>query len=398
MQAFVQYAEESVRRTPEQLPVLKEAGVVDSGGVGFLVFAEGMLAALKGEFFTEESSELNNSVAHSLNVETFTTESELVYGYCTEFLLRLQTKKVKLSQFEINHFTAQLQKFGDSIVAFQNESIVKVHIHTKMPGEVLNFGQQYGEFLKLKIENMSLQHNETVVESTAERFKFKTAPETKNLHVAVVAVASGSGLQQLMGDYGADCVLDGGQSCNPSTEDFLQAIGKLQAEHIILLPNNGNVILAARQAAELCQNVFVHVVPTKTVGEGVVALTMMDKETADFNAMLSEMENAAAVRTAYVSRAVRPARLKKLDIQQNDYIAFIEKDIFAAAPQRLEAAKQAVLKAAAGREILMLIRGNGTAEAELKELSLFARQQFSQLEIYEINGEQPLYDFIIVAQ
>lgn len=395
LEAFVHRATCSVENTPNLLPVLKEAGVVDSGGVGLLYIAEGMLAALNGEPLLAPA--LSNSTEKApVDLNGFTADSVLTFGYCTEFLLRLQTCKISVPDFDINGLIAHLQSLGDSIVAVQNGSIVKIHIHTMTPGEVLNFCQQFGEFLTLKVENMSLQHSGATVQN---RFTVEK-PQKTHQRCAAVAVASGEGIQQLMLDYGADRMIDGGQSMNPSTEDFLKAFEALSAEMIVVLPNNSNVILAARQAADLYQAATVRVLETKTVGDGIAALSMMDKEADDLNAMLEEMAQAFQnVQTAMISRSVRAARMKNITIAAGDYIGFIGKDILVSRPDKITAAKEMLsLAAQNGGDVFMILRGQTATAEELGAVAGFAREHYPNMEVYEINGQQELYDFIIICQ
>ncbi|MBO4420179.1 MAG: DAK2 domain-containing protein [Oscillospiraceae bacterium] len=238
---FLAELHSSLERTPELLAVLKEAGVVDSGGAGFIYIAEGMKNALTGGESSAPSPSAAQHSAQGPDISLFTEDSELSFGYCTEFLLRLQRSKVDLEAFDLNEILEWLNQAGDSVVCFRDGSIVKVHIHTKTPGEILNRMQRYGEFLTLKIENMTLQHQETQIQN-------RYTPPTRKPHKAygIVTVASGAGIRDTFFRLGCDGVVEGGQSMNPSADDFLRAFGEINADTILVFPNNGNVILTAQ--------------------------------------------------------------------------------------------------------------------------------------------------------
>ena len=254
----------SLDRTPELLDVLRQAGVVDSGGAGFLCIAEGMQAALHGEAAAPGAAAPDGKAAGP-DLSRFTEDSELVFGYCTEFLLRLQRAKVGDPEtFDLSRIQDDLNGMGESVVCFRDGSIVKVHVHTKRPGDILNEMQKYGEFLTLKIENMTLQHNGTDAGSAAHAAR----PRKR---YGIVSVASGSGLRQIFLELGCDAVVEGGQSMNPSAEDFVRAFGDINADTILVFPNNGNVILTARQAAELYDRAEIRIIPTKRWGRATRA-------------------------------------------------------------------------------------------------------------------------------
>ena len=260
----------SLQHTPELLDVLKKAGVVDSGGAGLLYIAEGMRAALNGRSPVEAGDDGNSAMGENVvmagpdrpSVEmlnAFTEDSVLEFGYCTEFILRLQRSKVNLDTFDETVLSDWLSQNGESLVFFRDGSIVKVHVHTRTPGDILNHCQQYGEFLTLKVENMTLQHHENHMD---ERFK-----QGRKAY-GVVTVASGAGLAETFQELGADVVIEGGQTMNPSVERFIQAFNEIEADTIFVLPNNSNILLTARQAAELYDKADIRVIPCKTLGEG----------------------------------------------------------------------------------------------------------------------------------
>ena len=301
----------SLQHTPELLDVLKKAGVVDSGGAGLLYIAEGMRAALNGE--TAEVEDTSAPAAKQVDLNAFTEDSVLEFGYCTEFILRLQRSKVNLDTFDETVLSDWLSQNGESLVFFRDGSIVKVHVHTRTPGDILNHCQQYGEFLTLKVENMTLQHHENHMD---ERFK-----QGRKAY-GVVTVASGAGLAETFQELGADVVIEGGQTMNPSVERFIQAFNEIDADTIFVLPNNSNILLTARQAAELYDKADIRVIPCKTLGEGYYALANMDTESDDANALEAALTFPVPSATAATSKKAtmwasparrsspRPRRLK----------------------------------------------------------------------------------------
>ena len=254
----IEKAKESLAKTKELLPVLAEADVVDSGGTGYLYIAIGMYEVLTGKSLPSFQLDKIESKASSVNIDMFTRDSVLEFGYCTEFLLRLTTNKVDPDNFDINQVLDILNELGgESIVAYQTGDIVKVHVHTFTPGLVLTRIQEFGEFLTVKIENMSVGHSGTPEKKSSNGKSF-----------SVLTVASGEGMCSLFTDMGADLIVAGGQSANPSTEEFIEAFNKCDTPNILVLPNNKNVFLAANQAAEIYKNANVHIIPTKSLMQG----------------------------------------------------------------------------------------------------------------------------------
>ena len=286
--AFIDEARRALARTPDLLPVLKEAGVVDSGGAGLLYIVEGMFAYLCGKAPEDVEFEIREET-HTIDPDLFGADSVMEFGYCTELLLRLQTIKTDPATFDVNIITDYLQSIGDSVVTVKDDSIVKLHVHTMTPYKVLEFCQQYGEFLTIKIENMMLQHNETVANEQAS--VAVSASEQKS-PFGIVAVAAGDGICEAFLEMGADEVVRGGQTMNPSAEDFLLAFDRVGADTIFVLPNNGNVLLAARQAAALYRGSDVRVIPTKSIGDGYAVLSMLDLDSGDADRIEQEMQEA----------------------------------------------------------------------------------------------------------
>lgn len=388
---FIGELHRSLARTPELLPVLKEAGVVDSGGAGFIYIAEGMKAVLSGE--QAGQTETTENTKKSVDISSFTEDSTLAFGYCTEFLLRLQKSKVSLDCFDMDAFTAHLNAIGESVVAFRDGSIVKVHVHTFHPGEILDYCQSFGEFLTLKIENMMLQHNEATVQN---RFS-PTRPHKK---YGTVAVASGQGIKETFSSLGVDVVVEGGQSMNPSASDFIRAFEQINADTILVFPNNGNVILTAGQAADLYDKAEIRVIGSKTIGEGYAALSMLDTSSGDTDAIVAESEEIIrGVITGMVSRANRDTDSDGIAVKNGDYIGFADDVIYADSPDKTEAALLLSDKLNAGQyDVVLLLCGKDAASEEAHALYDTLSARYPRTEIIMIDGGQPIYDFIMILE
>ena len=385
----------SLDRTPELLDVLRQAGVVDSGGAGFLCIAEGMQAALRGEAAAPGAA-APDSKAAGPDLSRFTEDSELTFGYCTEFLLRLQRAKVDPEGFDLRPILDYLNRVGESVVCFRDGSIVKVHVHTKKPGDILNEMQKYGEFLTLKIENMTLQHNETDVGSAAH------AAQNPRPHkrYGIVSVASGSGLRQIFLELGCDAVVEGGQSMNPSAEDFVRAFEDINADTILVFPNNGNVVLTARQAAELYDRAEIRIIPTKTVGEGYAGISMLDLTPEDPDQVVRGAEEAiSGVVTGFVSAANRETTLGGVKVHPGDYIGFAGDVIYVDSPDRTEAAIALAEALKAGDfDILLLLAGREAPQDESFRLQALLKTAYPRTEVILLRGEQPIHDYILILE
>ena len=383
----------SLKQTPELLPVLKEAGVVDSGGAGLVCIIEGMLKALRGEHIDEEERAAETAATVDLN--KFDENSVMEYGYCTEFLLRLQRAKTDVENFSLAPLTEFLESVGDSIVAIKNGSIVKVHVHTMTPHKVLEFCQRYGEFLTIKIENMTLQHNETVGNEGYKRTKKK---ERKKY--ALVATAMGEGIKKTFYELGADCVIDGGQTNNPSTEDFIKAFDEANADCIFVLPNNANVILAAKQAASLYSRSLVKVIESRNLGEGYAALSMLDYGADDPDAIEEQLRDAmSGVVTGMVSRATRDAQMNGITVNKADFVGLSDKQMLFSDKDKADAVIGLLEKlGAADHEIIILIYGSGVASEEKADVEERIAVSFPKAETYTIDGGQDVYDCFVILE
>ena len=392
---YVAEMKRALDRTPELLSVLAEAGVVDSGGAGLLVIFEGMLGAMEGKHF--EASDLG-AEEKTVDFSKFNENSVMVYGYCTEFLLQLQTCKVDPESFDINTIIEFLEGIGDSIVAFKTGSVVKVHVHTLTPYRALEFCQKFGEFLTIKIENMTLQHNETGEDfATKKQKKVKKLPHKE---FAVIAVATGKGLTETFTELGADVVIDGGQSKNPSIERFLEAFEEANADHIFVLPNNSNIIMAAKQAKELCNDSDIRVIETKSFGEAYSILSMLDFSSKNADTVEEQMkENMHGSVTGMITNSSRSVTLDGVDVKEGDYIGFTNKTMLVSSPDKISAFSELAEKLAAGSKSFMIVFcGADVTEEERDRVSEVASEKYPGDEVYVADGGQEVYDFILILE
>ena len=392
---FIKSAEESLIHTPDLLPVLKKAGVVDSGGAGLIYIVKGMKRALDGESFEKNKTE---EKASELDLDAFDENSVLEFGYCTELLLRLQNAKTNIEAFEVSTIISYLETIGDSIVAVKNGSIVKIHVHTMTPDKVLSYCQQFGEFLKIKIENMSLQHNNTTLSSEDE--ELVTHIEKEMAPFGIVAVANGAGIKEAFLEMGANVIVDGGQSMNPSTEDFIRAFDEANAENILVFPNNSNIILAAQTAAQLYKKSNVRVVNSKTIGDGYASLSMLDTESGELEDIAQACEESMqGVLTAEISQCVRNAEFDEISVEIGDYIGFMGKNILSCAKKRLDATLKTIdqlnLKE---HEICIIIKGEDSDDDECDQIERYIAKNYPRAEVFFIDGGQHVYSYIIVAE
>ena len=384
----------SLDRTPELLAVLKEAGVVDSGGAGFVYIAEGMRLALDGtELEAEEAKSEGGSKA--IDTSTFTEDSVLEFGYCTEFLLRLQSCKINVAEFDEKELIDYLNAVGESVVAFRDGSIVKVHVHTMKPGEILNHCQKYGEFLTLKMENMMLQHHATTIQNA-----FEVKPRKPHKRYGIVTVASGKGIKETFTSLGADVVIDGGQSMNPSAEDFVEAFESIDADTIFVFPNNSNIILTAKQAAALYGASDVRVIANKTIGEGYAAISMLDTSNEDVDAILAEIDEiVASVVTGTVSQASRDTEKDGVAVHNGDYIGFVGDTIYVDQPNAEAAARKLAETLHAEKyDVMLLICGKDPSAEAAEELFRELKQSYKRTEVIMIDGGQPVFDYLMILE
>ncbi len=383
---------ESLKHTPELLPILKESGVIDSGGAGLVYILEGMYKILRGETVATAAAP-QAETAPAVDFSTFNADSVMEFGYCTECLLQLQNSKVDTASFPVSTISDYLTTIGDSIVAVKSGSVVKIHVHTMTPGLVFQFCQQFGEFLTVKVENMTLQHSEVKASEAA-------VTEAPRAHkpFAVVTVAAGEGIKETFLSLGADYVVEGGQTMNPAAEDFLTAFDVVNADTVYVLPNNSNIILAAKQAAELYDKADVRVLESKSVGDGYAALTMLDYESGDADIIEENLRFAMeGVITAQLTRSVRDSHLGGLDIAKNDFIGFVGKEMLADAPTLQGAAEMLIDKLdMTDREVMIVLCGKDCNGADMDAVRRYMSEKHPTVELFEINGGQDIYPLIFV--
>lgn len=376
-------AEESLKRTPELLPVLAEVGVVDSGGAGLVCVLKGFQMYLNGT----KLERIQNDESHSMAATQVESEE---FGYCTEFIIRLSEKG--MHAFNEEALKKSLSRIGNSLVVVQDEEIVKVHVHTLTPGEALNMGQRYGEFVKLKIENMSEQHENVL---TAEEQKKSQEPLKE---YALIAVAAGEGLHELFKSIRCDVVISGGQTMNPSTEDFVSAIKSLNAKHIFILPNNSNIILAAQQAESICTTAEkkITVLPSKSIPQGYAACLNFNPEADALSNEDAMKEGIASIQTGQVTFAIKDTTYEGLEIKANDYMGIKEKDIIVSVPDKMLATRLLLTQMIQeDSELLTLFTGEDITHDQITEIEEYIGNEFPHVELEVIEGKQPVYSFII---
>ena len=396
---YLEEMKKSLERTPDLLEALREAGVIDSGGAGLVYIIEGFCKAIAGEDVVSEIAAAD-SAKKALDFSKFNENSVMEFGYCTEFLLQLQHSKTDISKFSIPDLIAFLETVGDSIVAFQTGTVVKVHVHTMTPWKVLAHCQEFGEFLTIKIENMTLQHNETErAEKKDLLADMKKKIKRARRKYAVVTVAAGQGLIDTFKELGADYVICGGQTNNPSSEAFIEAFDEVNADHVFVLPNNSNILLAAKQAASLYKDSDIRVVASKSIGAGYSALSMLDFGIDDPDEIENVLTEAMAnVVTGMVSRAIRTATVNGVHIEKDDYIGAAEHQMLVSTPDKIGSAAALTDKIVPGKEFLIVAYGKDTTEEERAAYAAYVAENHAGLEFYEIAGEQEVYDFLLIVE
>ncbi len=380
----------SLARTPDLLPVLKKAGVVDSGAAGFIQIIIGMALAIGGEML-----EIVETVTTTptVNPNGFNADSELEFGYCTEFILQLQNSKVDIKNFKLNTITDFLEEVGNSIVAFIDEDIVKVHVHTFTPGKVITYCQQFGEYVTFKMENMSVQHSETTLneDDLEEDIEFK--------ETTIVAVSSGNGISDLFKEMGVDYIVSGGQTMNPSTDDFLLAFEKLNTNNIIVFPNNSNIIMAAKQAAANYDKANVIVIETKTIAQCYSALSLIGEDDIDtmIEVINSAVENVTSLEVTY---AVRDSQIDQFNIKKNDYLGFMDHKMTTVSKTKLDSIKDLFdnISDLDEKEVVTILYGVDVTEEELNDIISYLEDTYPFLEVGAISGGQKVYSFIISVE
>lgn len=393
MEDIVTEARLSLDRTPELLPILQEVGVVDSGGKGLVVILEGFLVALKGEELEDVQADytLNEVVEkkHDETVQSYIDKESIEFGYCTEFFIEFDSKKLETNKFQEEQFRNELSEYGDSLLVAADDQFVKIHIHTEYPGKVMTIAQRYGELVNIDIENMRKQYDD-IVEQNSEQEEEKK--------YGIIVVAQGSGLKDMFLSIGATKIVEGGQTMNPSIEDILSAIEKENAEHIFVLPNNSNIVLAAEQAVELTDK-NVTVIPSKTIPQGISALFSFDidlsKEENEAN-MTDALED---VKTGLVTYATRDTVINDIEIKEGSFIGMNDGTIKVTESNKL-ATIESLFEHIVDEEdeIVTIFYGEDVTEEEVSALQQYVEEHLEDVEFEFHFGNQPIYSFIVMVE
>ena len=391
MEAIYAEAQASLKRTPELLPILKEVGVVDSGGQGLVCVYQGFVAALKGEKIEGLEAVETNVVDmqfednHDMD---FMNPEDIVYGFCTEFTVRLDKEK---KEFNEDKFREDMSKFGDSLLVISDSEFVKIHVHTETPGDVFNYGQQYGELIKIKSDNMREQHREVLRKQEA-----KQASAPKELREqAMISISMGAGLSKVLTSMGVDYIVEGGQTMNPSTEDIMKAIKEVNAKNIFIFPNNKNIQLAAKQAAELAEeNVFV--VESKTAPQGLAAVMVYNPQAAAEENFANMQEVLSTVSTLEVTHAVRDTNIEGVEIKKDEFMG-IRNGKIVVSNLSLNTVLEELLEKSLDEdsEIVTLYLGEESTEEYTDFLEQLIEEKYPDVEVELIESGQPVYPYII---
>lgn len=393
MEQIVDAAKTSLDQTPELLPVLKEVGVVDSGGKGLLVIYEGFLTALKdGELdaSTDETDiDIQIEQEHDKAVQSLISADSIEFGYCTEFIVSFMPDKLEKHPFDEKQFRHQLSEYGDSLLVASTDDFVKIHIHTEYPGKVMNMAQNYGELTEIDIENMRNQHK-ALIQSEKEE-------ETPEKEIALITVAIGDGMQEMLRSVGATSVITGGQTMNPSTEDIIQAIKKENAKVVYLLPNNKNILLAAEQAKELVDSQVI-VIPTKSIPQGIGALFAFD-ESADISTNETKMTEAIEdVKTGQMTYATRDTVINGMEIQKNAFIGMNDDAIVSTDKDKTIVLDQLINRLITpDDEIMTVFFGEDVTEKEMNQFKHHTEENID-IDVEYYKGNQPIYSYILMVE
>ena len=391
MEAIYAEAQASLKRTPDLLPILKEVGVVDSGGQGLVCVYQGFVAALKGEKIEGLEAVETNVVDMQFEDDhdmDFMSPEDIVYGFCTEFTVRLDKEK---KEFVEDKFRADMSKFGDSLLVISDSEYVKIHVHTETPGDVFNYGQQYGELIKIKSDNMREQHREVLRKQEA-----KQAVAPKELkEQAMISISMGAGLSKVLISMGVDYIVEGGQTMNPSTEDIMKAIKEVNAKNIFIFPNNKNIQLAAKQAAELADE-YVFVVESKTAPQGLASVMVFNPQATPEENFANMQEVLSTVSTLEVTHAVRDTNIEGVEIKKDEFMG-IKNGKIVVSNLSLNTVLEELLEKSIDEdtEIVTLYLGEESTEEYTDFLEQLIEEKYPDVEVELIESGQPVYPYII---
>ena len=397
LKMYLEQAKETLEKTPELLPVLKEAGVVDSGGAGFIKIIEGWIMALEGQMLNEQDVQLQPQAKEHYHGAENLGAVDIKFGYCTEFIVKLH----KPEKFNENYMKDPLSQMGDSLVVVTDDDLLKVHVHTNQPGVALTLAQKYGDIQTIKIENMRLQHSNIMGDADPVEVQPKEEvkkPQKKSKY-ALIAVASGEGIHNAFEELGVDLIIDGGQTMNPSTESFVKAVESLAAEHIIILPNNKNIILSAEQTLDLCSDRSIRVLKTKSIAQGYSSLMAFDPTQDIDDNVEAMMEIVSNMRSGEITYAVRDTELNGVQIKNGDFIGITKGEIKVSTSSRLETAQKLLDDMVdESREIITIFYGNDADEDELDLIIAHAKKLNPDMEVETIQGKQDIYSYIFAVE
>lgn len=392
MEYIIVKANESLENTPNLLAVLKEVGVVDSGGKGLLCVYEGFLKALKGEKVEAKVAKIDKDefVHDEHDFHGVINTEDIIYGYCTEMMVRFGKNK---KAFDEQEFRQDMSQFGDSLLVINDEEIVKVHVHTEHPGKVFNYGQQYGELIKLKVENMREQHREVI-----RKEQHTAKPKMETVETAIITISMGEGISEIFKSMGATHIISGGQTMNPSTEDIVKVIEQSKCKRAIILPNNKNILMASEQAASIVDAEAV-VIPTKSIPQGISALFQYDVD-ATLEENKAQMADAVNnVKSGSLTYAVRDTKIDGVEIKKDAFMGLIEDKIVSSQSDQLTTVTELLNEMLAeDSEILTVIIGQDAEQEVTDNMINWIEEQYPDVEVEVHEGGQPIYQYFFSVE
>lgn len=392
MEYIIVKANESLENTPNLLAVLKEVGVVDSGGKGLLCVYEGFLKALKGEKVEAKVAKLDKDefVHDEHDFHGVINTEDIIYGYCTEMMVRFGKNK---KAFDEQEFRQDMSQFGDSLLVINDEEIVKVHVHTEYPGKVFNYGQQYGELIKLKVENMREQHREVI-----RKEQHTAKPKMETVEAAIITISMGEGISEIFKSMGATHIISGGQTMNPSTEDIVKVIEQSKCKRAIILPNNKNILMASEQAASIVDAEAV-VIPTKSIPQGISALFQYDVDATLEENKAQMADSVNNVKSGSLTYAVRDTKIDGVEIKKDAFMGLIEDKIVSSQSDQLTTVTELLIEMLAeDSEILTVIIGQDAEQAVTDNMINWIEEQYPDVEVEVHEGGQPIYQYFFSVE
>ncbi|HCW7826159.1 TPA: fatty acid kinase catalytic subunit FakA [Staphylococcus aureus] len=392
MEYIIVKANESLENTPNLLAVLKEVGVVDSGGKGLLCVYEGFLKALKGEKVEAKVAKLDKDefVHDEHDFHGVINTEDIIYGYCTEMMVRFGKNK---KAFDEQEFRQDMSQFGDSLLVINDEEIVKVHVHTEYPGKVFNYGQQYGELIKLKVENMREQHREVI-----RKEQHTAKPKTETVETAIITISMGEGISEIFKSMGATHIISGGQTMNPSTEDIVKVIEQSKCKRAIILPNNKNILMASEQAASIVDAEAV-VIPTKSIPQGISALFQYDVDATLEENKAQMADSVNNVKSGSLTYAVRDTKIDGVEIKKDAFMGLIEDKIVSSKSDQLTTVTELLNEMLAeDSEILTVIIGQDAEQAVTDNMINWIEERYPDVEVEVHEGGQPIYQYFFSVE